>query len=1496
MTGNSWHSGVKSNRRVGVRPTGVLAGALLVAAALLALAVAGWGVTELSPLWSAAAILSLAGVLVLTLRGFPLFAILTTVAGAVVWGAATRGMLPDGWMDILGLLKFIGVNLGFDVPLIGAFLAALMLDARRLSRAAIDEAVSGRRWWGKPDDHLPRLKELEALPSARFFALGEGGCTHLVVAGRRVALFLPTVWPHGEFSMDASGQVLRGGRLFVPGSEDVDGLAAEVHTWREQLAQVGGAVRGYLVVAPSRGDVSEDLVISVAPGEHLHLVHAHEMVEAAGRWLAAEPYRVELSVMERLLVIASGNKLPEPSPLARSFARTGAFPTVDARPTVADAAFAAAVGTDGPSGAEPGSLRDRLTRGRFGRNTGGDRADGALPGSPSPLEDDISTGPRGGDFDDDGAVRDRFGRTHRDPDPIVPANDSWESRATRELVGSWDSESANKLAAWAADSDPRGSFTSSSSAGSSASAGSSRDDFGSSRDDFGSSRDDFGSSRDDFGGRGDDDRDGGGSRLPWSSGRDEDSAGVEETSRRVGRRRADPEDEPAADWRSEPSADSSSASSSPSQSSSSFSSFSSASAGERPSASRPSSPPPQWPAPPAPPSLSGIAASGSAPEPPADRFASLMSEFDLLASDPDRFGFTVDAPEDFSAAPSREPGGFASEPGPSRGAGSSGSFGSSFDRSPGPSPERLDPASSFDRSPSSADLDTPPTRAWSSDPDSGQSDRGRFSDPDSGRSDRGWSSDSDHGRSDRGWSSDSDGGRSDRGWSSDSDGGRSDRGSGWSSDGGGSGGARSSDLDSSRSDRESTFGAGRLPDRESAFGAGRLPDRESTSDVSGAPARAWSSDPSTSSDSGRVSEPRWSSGSGSGGSDRGSVFGAGRESVSDSGWSSGSSDSGRVSDSGWSSDSGGGRPDRGAAWSSGADGGRPDRESGFGAGRQPDRERSSELGGAPDRDRAGRAPADGGRFGTGERPARRPAERPAWTGSLFDGEKPELVAEPLELRRSWDADPAARSMRRRDRQQPGQGGHSSSDNPVSGVPTSGIPTSGSPTSGGPRSGGPGFADSSATGSWAATSSADPHRGEPSSADPYSAGSWSDEPAAGASARSSSAGSSFNGPSAAWPVSAAPTSDGPTPPSSASRAEPFGADQAPAAGRSRFAAGPAARPEISWDSPVDPARSAPPPADTSRTTPPLSRPSWSDAPRLDAPRLETPRSETPRSETPRLETPRSDSTWSSAASGAARSDQARTEPSVDASPTEPWSVPGRSDRMRTEQTRPQQARPEQGRAEQAGVGDSWSERSRPEAARGQGAQAWGDERRDEPAAAQHGNWGPAPADDGPAWWDAEAPQAARGRVEEEPAEPPAATGKRSLWGRSKSGKGRKGQAAEAAPSANGGAGAASPAAGEDWASEAAGRGQGSGRPAWATDPTSGYESDPSGEFTSESRARATARPVAGGGEQERGGSAVPGQRQRARDMLFDDDVAPLELNLDEEPKNPEQRSRRFLRRK
>ena len=91
---------------------------------------------------------------------------------------------------------------------------------------------------------------------------------------------------------------------------------------------------------------------------------------------------------------------------------------------------------------------------------------------------------------------------------------------------------------------------------------------------------------------------------------------------------------------------------------------------------------------------------------------------------------------------------------------------------------------------------------------------------------------------------------------------------------------------------------------------------------------------------------------------------------------------------------------------------------------------------------------------------------------------------------------------------------------------------------------------------------------------------------------------------------------------------------------------------------------------------------------------------------------------------------------------------------------------------------------------------------------------------------------------------------------------------------------------------AGRETAAGRPAWATDPTSSYEHEPSGEFVAERRpgARPDIKPV---GSNDR--TSVPGQRNRDVNV-FEEDAAPLELNLDEEPRSPEKSPRRFLRRK
>lgn len=312
-----WRSRVKSARRVSVRPSVLTSGALMVLAALITLAVAGYGIVEIDLLWAICAVLAGAGMLFLTLRGFPLFGVLPLLAAGVAWGLAMRVWLPGSWTDILGVLKFIGGNLAFVAPLVGTYLAAIALDSRRVSRAAIEEAVSGRRWWGEPSDVLPQLAELEAIPAVRFFALSGADCSHVVAAGRRVALTRPTVWPRGSYTLDRAGQVQRDGRPFANGSDDLDRLAASVRSWQGRLKGVDATVRGFLVVAPPRDDFGDAVVIEVAPAGNSEVTHSHEFADAAGAWLAVEPYRVDLALTERLL------KLRAPAPAEKQLAPGG---------------------------------------------------------------------------------------------------------------------------------------------------------------------------------------------------------------------------------------------------------------------------------------------------------------------------------------------------------------------------------------------------------------------------------------------------------------------------------------------------------------------------------------------------------------------------------------------------------------------------------------------------------------------------------------------------------------------------------------------------------------------------------------------------------------------------------------------------------------------------------------------------------------------------------------------------------------------------------------------------------------------------------------------------------------------------------------------------------------------------------------------------------------------------------------------------------------------
>ena len=99
-----------------IRPSALAVGTLLTGASLICLAVIGYGTVNVSVFWSICAGLAGVAVLVITLRGFPLLAVVPVFIAAFLWGLAMRAWLPD---DLLGVFKFLGGNLAFDVPLVG---------------------------------------------------------------------------------------------------------------------------------------------------------------------------------------------------------------------------------------------------------------------------------------------------------------------------------------------------------------------------------------------------------------------------------------------------------------------------------------------------------------------------------------------------------------------------------------------------------------------------------------------------------------------------------------------------------------------------------------------------------------------------------------------------------------------------------------------------------------------------------------------------------------------------------------------------------------------------------------------------------------------------------------------------------------------------------------------------------------------------------------------------------------------------------------------------------------------------------------------------------------------------------------------------------------------------------------------------------------------------------------------------------------------------------
>jgi hypothetical protein len=271
------------------------------------LAVGLYGAFSADLLWGLAACVAGVAVLVLTFRAFPVLALLPAVLGVVSWGLVTRAWLPDSLLPdslggVLGMLKFIAANLLYAVPLLASYMSAVDFDARREARRRL-AGMSDRRWWGEPDGDAAMLRGLETIPSVRFFPLGrDSPATVLVAAGRRVAVLYSSVWPDGDYQMSGRGDIMRGGRPYPPGTEDVDALADRVRGWVDRLAGTGATSKGFLVVHPPRDGHSDDVYLNIAPGERLHIVHAAQVLEVVGGYLAAEPYRVDVYVLERLLV------------------------------------------------------------------------------------------------------------------------------------------------------------------------------------------------------------------------------------------------------------------------------------------------------------------------------------------------------------------------------------------------------------------------------------------------------------------------------------------------------------------------------------------------------------------------------------------------------------------------------------------------------------------------------------------------------------------------------------------------------------------------------------------------------------------------------------------------------------------------------------------------------------------------------------------------------------------------------------------------------------------------------------------------------------------------------------------------------------------------------------------------------------------------------------------------------------------------------------------
>jgi hypothetical protein len=269
-------------------------------ATTLWVAVVGYGAVRLDAAWSAlAGVLGLGG-LALVLRGLPLPAAPVLLAAVACWAFVARGWVPDSAGDLAGASRLVAGSLAFAAPLVLAAFAAVWADGRRSARATVEEGLGGRRWFGvNRGDPEPQLPALEQVPSALFFALPSGQCSHLVVAGRRAALVATTVWPRGEYGVEGN-QVVRNGRPYSPGTDEVDGTVDDVRRWQRRLAPVGATCRAFLVVHPASGRLTDTIHVELPAVEGVQALAADQFVETVGAFLAADANEISVDVLLEL--------------------------------------------------------------------------------------------------------------------------------------------------------------------------------------------------------------------------------------------------------------------------------------------------------------------------------------------------------------------------------------------------------------------------------------------------------------------------------------------------------------------------------------------------------------------------------------------------------------------------------------------------------------------------------------------------------------------------------------------------------------------------------------------------------------------------------------------------------------------------------------------------------------------------------------------------------------------------------------------------------------------------------------------------------------------------------------------------------------------------------------------------------------------------------------------------------------------------------------------